>query len=447
MPLSNPKPAGSWLARHRGGVALCCSLFGFVCVEIASHLRLLPNGLTMLLQAFFEGAMVGSLADWFAVTAIFHYIPIPLLARHTHLLARKRASMTEGIADMVQNRWLSPAAIHTWLNKVSFCDLLNRYLFTKKENTQRLDTFVQQGMIFVSQHVTHPNVTLILCRFWQRTLHQCPLPTTLTLWFLKLVGKHDTETLLYRRLVVLIEFLQQHPRIMSNVSESLADQLQHSAAHSTWARTRFWIGKQFLKGDDDAEKLLYLLDKGLEGLKSQFLSMAEDPSHPTRRVIRRQFFHSMRHADKTGQSSDLINLIWQRLLPVLTDVDTAEQMARQIQREVSNMLLHDTHLQKTVCLFASHQIKLLLADAHRRPYWDEQIRARCITLIERYPHVIGNIVRESLSPERVSTALLVQQIEEKVGQEMQWIRVNGAVVGGIVAMLLALLRLAISTVG
>lgn len=447
MSLSNSKPVGSWLARHRGGVALCFSLCGFVATEIMSHLHWLPNGLMSVLQAFFEGALVGSLADWFAVTAIFHYIPIPLLARHTHLLARKRASMTEGIADMVQNRWLSPDAIRTWLDKVSFCDLLARYIFGKKENVQRLDAFIQQGMIFVSKHVTHPSVTLMLCRFWQRTLYHCPLPTTLTPWLLKLLGNRDTETMLYRRLASLIEMLQQHPRIMSSVSDALAHQLQHSAASSTWSRTRLWIGKQFLKGDDDAEKLRYLLEKGLESLKSQLSNIADDTSHPTRRAIRHQLFHSIRQADKAGQSARLINLVWQRLLPVLTEVDTAEQIARRIQNELSGMLLHDTHLQKTVCLFISHQIKLLLVDAHRQPYWDELIRAQCIAMVERYPHVIGNIVRESLSADRVSTASLVQQIEGKVGQEMQWIRVNGAVVGGLVATLLALLRLAISALG
>lgn len=440
MPLPNQKPPGSWLARHRGSVALCCSLFGFALAELASHYRLLPDRPMILIRAFFEGALVGSLADWFAVTAIFHHIPIPGLARHTHLLARKRSSMTEGIADMVQNRWLSPAAVRIWLDKVSFCDLLARYLFDKKEGRARLDGFVQRGLSLLSQHVTHSSITLMLCRFWQRTLYHCHLPTTLTPWLLRLLRNPNTEELIFRRLAILIDLLQQHPQMMTSISTTLAHQLQNSSMSSTWARTRLWIGKRFLKGDDDADKLSYLLGKGLAGLKQQLLDMAEDPAHPTRRAMRRQLLHAMRNADNSGQSAQLIELVWQRLLPILTRADTAEMMAHHIQNELSTLLQHDTHLQKTINTFVSHQIRLLLMDSTQRRYWDEFLRNQCVGWLERYPHVVGNIVRESLSPERISTAQLVEQIEGKVGQEMQWIRVNGAVVGGLVAMGLALLR-------
>lgn len=447
MPLSNPKPTGSWLARHRGSVALCCSLVGFVLAETASHYRVLPDSLLELVRAFFEGALVGSLADWFAVTAIFHHVPIPFLARHTHLLARKRASMTEGIADMVQNRWLSPAAIRTWLDRVSFCDLLARYLLTKKDGMARLDGFSQRGLSYLAQYITHPSVTLMLCRFWQRTLRHCPLPKTLTPWLLRLMRHPDTEDQLYRRLAAAIRLLQSHSRFMSSVSSSLAHQLQHSATQSTWARTRLWIGKHFLKGDDDADKLRYLLEKALTGLQQQLLEMADDIDHPTRRAVRRQLFQAVRKADDSGQSAQLIEASWQRVLPILTHADTAEKMAYLIQSELSSLLSTDTQLQKTIYSFVSHQIRLLLVDPARHQFWDEYLRIQCSELLERYPHVVGNIVRESLSPQRMSTTQLVQQIEDKVGQEMQWIRVNGAVVGGLVATGLALLRLAIAALG
>lgn len=448
MSLSSPKPPGSWLARHRGSIALSCSFIGFALSEVASHYSFLPNTLFVLLRAFFEGALVGSLADWFAVTAIFHHIPIPFLSRHTHLLARKRNAMTDGIVDMVQNKWLSPEAIRSWLDKLSFCDVLANYLFdTKKHGVSRLDRLSQQGVNLLSRHVTHPSVTLILCRFWQRAFQRCPLPTNLTPWLLQLLRTPNTEDYVYQRLAGMIELLRQHPHLMSSVSVSLSEQLQHAAMNSTWARTRLWIGKRFLKGDDDAAKLRYLLEKALKGLQQQLLAMAEDRHHITRRTVRHQLIHAMRKADESGQTVQTINAVWQRLLPLMTAADTAEKMAQRIQAELAALLQNDLHLQKTIDTFVAHQARLLLVDPARHQYWDEYLRNQCIQLLERYPHVIGHIVRESLSPERLSTTQLVQQIEGKVGQEMQWIRVNGAVVGGLVATGLALLRLAISALG
>lgn len=447
MPISNSKPPGSWLARHRGGVALCCSLIGFIAAEAASYCHLLSDAPLTLIRSFFEGALVGSLADWFAVTAIFHYIPIPFLARHTHLLARKRASMTEGIADMVQNRWLSPEAIRAWLDKVSFCDILAGYLFSQKDGSSRMDILSQRGLTFLAQHVTHSSVTLMLCRFWQCTVHHCPLPKRLTPWLLRLLRTPATEDQIYHGMAKLIEMLRQHPLIMDSLSASLAQQLQHSAISSTWARTRLWIGKRFLKGDDDIDKLRYLLEKALAGLQQQLQEMASDSAHPTRYAVRHQLQHALHQADSSGKSAQLIEAIWHRLLPVLTHADTAEKMAERLQNELASLLRDDIDLQKTFYAFVSHQTRLLLVDSSRRQFWDEYLRIQCVNLMERYPHIVGNIVRESLSPARMSTAQLVKQVEGKVGQEMQWIRVNGAVVGGLVALGLALLRFSIAAIG
>ena len=75
-------------------------------------------GWKVLLQAF-EAATVGGLADWFAVSALFREVPLPLIRRHTNIIVRNRQRIVDGIADMVQNRWLSPAIIREYLEHFS----------------------------------------------------------------------------------------------------------------------------------------------------------------------------------------------------------------------------------------------------------------------------------------------------------------------------------------
>lgn len=60
--------------------------------------------------AGFEAAMVGGLADWFAVTALFRRPlgpPIP----HTAIIPARRAKIIEDILSMVEEEWLSPDVI------------------------------------------------------------------------------------------------------------------------------------------------------------------------------------------------------------------------------------------------------------------------------------------------------------------------------------------------
>ena len=84
-----------------------------------------------------------------------------------------------------------------------------------------------------------------------------------------------------------------------------------------------------------------------------------------------------------------------------------------------------------------------LTHAETRDSFDASARRLLVEVIESRPGLIGDTVRLSLSEERLPTRELVRQIEDKVGDELQWIRVNGAVIGGLAAGAIALVRYAL----
>jgi len=76
-----------------------------------------------LLQGAFEAGVVGGLADWFAVTALFRHplgIPIP----HTALLPNNRKRMTEAATNLVENNWLSKESIKSKVAQVQITEKL-----------------------------------------------------------------------------------------------------------------------------------------------------------------------------------------------------------------------------------------------------------------------------------------------------------------------------------
>jgi len=62
------------------------------------------------LTAFTEAAMVGAIADWFAVVALFHH-PLGLRLPHTAVIPRNKGRIAEGVADFIESNFLSPEAI------------------------------------------------------------------------------------------------------------------------------------------------------------------------------------------------------------------------------------------------------------------------------------------------------------------------------------------------
>ena len=79
-----------------------------------------------------------------------------------------------------------------------------------------------------------------------------------------------------------------------------------------------------------------------------------------------------------------------------------------------------------------------LQEPQRRAAVNQWVRTTIDDLLRRHHHDIGLTVRENL--DALDTATLIVQIKARVGTDLQFIRLNGAVVGGLVGLLLALVH-------
>jgi uncharacterized membrane-anchored protein YjiN (DUF445 family) len=93
--------------------------------------------------------------------------------------------------------------------------------------------------------------------------------------------------------------------------------------------------------------------------------------------------------------------------------------------------------------FVERGLAELKADAARRARLDAWLRGVLADVIDQHHHLVGEIVRESLSPEKLPDEQLVRQLESKVGDDLQFIRLNGAVVGFLVGLALGAARAAL----
>src|SRR5215470_377879 len=111
-----------------GSLSLTVAIGGLIVTELALRRGwLAAPGWKILLQAF-EAATIGGLADWFAVSALFREVPLPVIRRHTNIIIRNRQRIVDGIADMVQNRLLAPSVIKEYLAGFSASRFILDYL-------------------------------------------------------------------------------------------------------------------------------------------------------------------------------------------------------------------------------------------------------------------------------------------------------------------------------
>jgi uncharacterized membrane-anchored protein YjiN (DUF445 family) len=104
--------------RLYGPVSLAIAAGGFVAVEYCRRRGWIVGDSAELLGTAFEAATVGAVADWFAVAALFRRVPIPVLGRHTDIIARNRARITDNIVDIVGREWLAPEVVGAKLGEL-----------------------------------------------------------------------------------------------------------------------------------------------------------------------------------------------------------------------------------------------------------------------------------------------------------------------------------------
>jgi len=88
-----------------------------VALVFAATSFMAPSLWVRCVQAVAEAAMVGALADWFAVTALFRRIPLPWVGRHTAIIPRNKDRIGDNLAHFVRDRFLDPASLLALIRK------------------------------------------------------------------------------------------------------------------------------------------------------------------------------------------------------------------------------------------------------------------------------------------------------------------------------------------
>ena len=162
---------------------------GFSVLELALHQGWVHGPFWIVAASAFEAGTVGGVADWFAVTALFREVRIPLIRRHTNIVVKNRARIVDGIAEMVQTRWLSPAVIEEHLGRFSASRTLTDYL-SDGERREKLLAVAGDLLRKIVEGLDGPEVADFLSRTLQDQIRDIDLAGPLGRWMEKAKGPH-----------------------------------------------------------------------------------------------------------------------------------------------------------------------------------------------------------------------------------------------------------------
>ena len=382
---------------------LCFMVVLFI---IGNHLETTLKGQWGFLRAFAEAGMVGGLADWFAVTALFRHplgIPIP----HTAIIPRNKERIGRTLANFLRSNFLTSKIVARRVQRMDVAGAMGRFLASPAGGEGRMRMGASRligDVVAALDDERLGNVAKDALRGQLVKLDIAPL-----------LGQMLQAMIKERRHMLVLDGVIKWAAKTLEANEDIIRQMVEERAGSIMR----WTGL------DDR-----LANAILTGLHKLLAEMAEDPDHPLRAKGEEGLAglaHDLRHnkelqAKVTHWKGELlanpaigkwIDGIWQQgrksLLTAARNPDAA--MAGKFGEALIQLgasLQDDARLKGQINRFARRAI---------------------VGTTENYGDNIVALVSDTIAKWDAST--ITDRVENAVGSDLQFIRINGTLVGGL----------------
>lgn len=364
-----------------------------------------------LLRAGTEAALVGGLADWFAVTALFRH-PLGLPIPHTAVIPRNKDRIGQGLGGFIEQHFLQPQLVAARLRSAGLSRRLGRWL-SERRNAELVADRLVVVLAFVFKSLNDQKMARLLQVMLRRRL---------------------AETELAPGLAALLEILRQngmHQDLLDHAVEGLRGYILANRARIAdlvEERSKWWVPRRVDRRVAQAitEGLVDYLDglryrdhEARESFDAAVDSLIDDLRHnPAYQARVDALRDRMLDAPQVG---GYVTALWQVLRAAL-EQELAEPGSR-LRQGLAGLL-------RTAGAAVAE-------DAEVQARMDARIEEVVPTLLEPWRKDVGQFVADVVRG--WDTGTVVDRVELAVGRDLQYIRVNGTLVGAVVGCLIFVL--------
>ena len=379
-------------------------------VFLLAHNMLTVHPAWGYVHAFAEAAMVGGLADWFAVTALFRHplgIPIP----HTAIIPENKDRIADTMAQFLRSNFRTPVVVARRMRDMNVARAAGDFLVKKGDSTEgRLRAGAAELFVELLESLDPDRLGLQVKAGLARQAEKLEVAP--------LLGKMLEAAIADNRHRPLMDSMIRWAGLTLEDNEEMVRDMVQERANAIIR----WTG---LDGR--------LANSVLDGLYRLLAEILVNPDHPLRNKVQEgleKLAHDLQHDPETRgkverMKVDMLNNpavsdwwmgVWERLRhSLIENIRNPEKgMGGEIGHslaELGGMLQSDPALQLQVNRFA---------------------RRTLVGVVNRYGEQIVSLVSTTVKSWDASTITL--RIERAVGRDLQFIRINGTLVGGLVGL-------------
>lgn len=371
-------------------------------------------------RAMAEAAMVGALADWFAVSALFRRIPLPYLARHTNIIARNKDRIGENLSVFVRDRFLDAPSLVGMIRRHDPADLLAQWL-TSPANAGLLGKQVARLISTALDTIEDEKIQELLNRAARALIGHLDISRGMAAALGALTHERRHQVLLDDLLVRLGSLLQS-----TDTRNFIAGTLVN------WIKREHPLKQKVLPTDWLGGKGASAISHAVETL---LVEVARDPNHQLRDTLDTAI---ARLIERMQNDPD-----WERrgeeIRSYLQNDEALGSYVHDIWAELRRKLredLQDEHsaLARNVSQMGQWLGMSLAGDAALR----HRLNVRLELWAAQWAPDVAQSVAEHIraTVQRWDAQEMAELVEQHIGSDLQYIRINGTIVGGLIGLVL-----------
>ena len=376
-----------------------------------------PHWAFGLLVAMAEAAMIGGLADWFAVVALFRH---PLGQRwipHTAIIPNRKDALGRALADFICNHFLEPGEV---MRKLDEFDPASRLavVLSRPENTARVGRLV----VDLSPHLLALLDSERLHAFLERLTREQ-------------LRRMDVAALAGQVLEVMTH-QRRHQALLDSVLRDIAGVLADPGTQETVAARiapQLWSVLRLTGLDEPVARRL--AERVVAGVGDLVDEMASEPDHE----LRLRFDHYAADFVARLRSDPALQRKVGEMRDRLLDDPALPRYVRGLWDDVLAWLRQDLLREDSEIAARAGRVAMVLgerlsADTSMRDWLNGWLRATVEPMVDRYRGSIRDFIVERVG--RWDTRELVDELELSVGSDLQYIRYNGTAIGALIGGML-----------
>ena len=362
-------------------------------------------------KAFSEAAMVGGLADWFAVTALFRH-PLGLPIPHTAIIPRNKDRIGEALANFINENFLVPAVVARRMRGIDLAAAAGRFLRApaSEEAKSRIRQGASRLIADIFESLDDERLGGIVKGAVSSRLRSMEISP--------LLGHALASAINEDRHVPMLEATIRWTARALDANEPLIREMVRKKAN--------WVLK--LAGLDAK-----LADAIIDGLRKLTAEMSTDPAHPVRIKVEEALAQLANDLQTRAETRERVEAIKEQLLDnrsVSLWLDTIWQKGREaIVRAARNP---DAAMAGKLGEVFSSMGATLEKDVRIRTAINRFVRRGASGMAASYGSSIVKLVSETVRSWDART--VTARLESAVGRDLQYIRINGTLVGGLVGL-------------